>query len=259
MNTKWVFPFGEPVKPVVQEDRGPKDIFVLGVYASAVHARWIGPDGRTLVKALGVASEPYIFWRGEGAAEIIGRIDVPVAAGTLVPADSGFNGPSGQALDDRFLIPLDLTRDRAWLCDLVPYSCRNAGQAAAIQKRYDPLVSSQHMPPVTWPELPPRLATAERVKAIEAEVMESKASVIVTLGDQPLRWFAKFCGAKARLSTYGKTVAEYGRLHQIRICDRNLSLLPLVHPRQAAGLSGHSREWKQLHAEWQKDVAPTLL
>ena len=37
---KYYFPFGETVHPLVQQDRGPKKVFVLGVYASAVHARW---------------------------------------------------------------------------------------------------------------------------------------------------------------------------------------------------------------------------
>ena len=30
-----VFPFGEPLRPVVQRDRGPKDVFVLGDKAKA--------------------------------------------------------------------------------------------------------------------------------------------------------------------------------------------------------------------------------
>lgn len=33
------FPFGLPVTKVVEMDRTPKRVFVLGVYASAVHAR----------------------------------------------------------------------------------------------------------------------------------------------------------------------------------------------------------------------------
>jgi hypothetical protein len=37
---KYYFPFGETVRPLVQQDRSPKKVFVLGVYASAVHARW---------------------------------------------------------------------------------------------------------------------------------------------------------------------------------------------------------------------------
>ena len=52
------FPFGQPLHEVQQTDRRPKKVFVLGVYASAVHARWIGPEGRDVVKALAVASEP---------------------------------------------------------------------------------------------------------------------------------------------------------------------------------------------------------
>ncbi len=55
------FPFGEPLRPVVQLDRGPKDVLVLGVYSSAVHARWIGPDGKTRVRALAVGNELYPF------------------------------------------------------------------------------------------------------------------------------------------------------------------------------------------------------
>ena len=61
------FPFGTPITPVKQADTTPKRVFVLGVYASAVHARWVADDGKTIINALGVASEPEIFWRGEEA------------------------------------------------------------------------------------------------------------------------------------------------------------------------------------------------
>ena len=49
MSVSGTFPFGEPLRPVVQLDRGPKDVFVLGVFSNAVHARWIGPDGKTRI------------------------------------------------------------------------------------------------------------------------------------------------------------------------------------------------------------------
>ena len=42
----YYFPFGETVKRLLQEDRTPKKVFVLGVYASAVHARWKKPGQR---------------------------------------------------------------------------------------------------------------------------------------------------------------------------------------------------------------------
>lgn len=39
--------FGSKLSPLVQADRSPKKVYVLGVYASAVHTRWIGSDDRT--------------------------------------------------------------------------------------------------------------------------------------------------------------------------------------------------------------------
>lgn len=125
MISTWRFPFGEPVRKVVQADRGPKKVFVLGVYASAVHARWIGLNGKQMVAALAVASEPCIFWTGDGAEGIIEKIQIPGKLGKLVPANRRFNGPSGIALDEKILGPLDLERRDAWLCDLVPHSCVN--------------------------------------------------------------------------------------------------------------------------------------
>lgn len=62
---------GEPLPLLVQRERGAKKVFVLDVYASAVHARWFGADGKLLVRALAVASEPVIFWDGSGVDDII--------------------------------------------------------------------------------------------------------------------------------------------------------------------------------------------
>jgi len=78
------YPFGQKVKALVQQDRTPKKVFVLGVYASAVHARW-KKDGKTVCTALAVASEPRIFWDGniEEAKEIISSISIPKEVGTL--------------------------------------------------------------------------------------------------------------------------------------------------------------------------------
>ena len=38
MNGIMKYPFGETVHPLIQQDRTPKKVFVLDVYASAVHA-----------------------------------------------------------------------------------------------------------------------------------------------------------------------------------------------------------------------------
>ena len=66
------FPFGQKLTKVQQTETTPnKEVFVLGVYASAVHAKWIDNERKIKVQALAVASEPQIFWTGE-------RVGVPV-------------------------------------------------------------------------------------------------------------------------------------------------------------------------------------
>lgn len=252
------FPFGQKIKPVVQKDKSPKKVFVLGVYASAVHARWVGSDGKTLIRALAVASEPEIFWRGEGVEALLSKIKVPAKAGRLLPASDNLNGPSGHALDDFFLSPLRLSRDDAWLSDLVPYSCKNPRQAEAVKNKYMPLVRQGLLPKPKWMPVPKVLASPARRVEIESEFNRSKAPVVITLGDQPLRWFFKHYGSRARLATYGKDKASYGQLHPINVNGREVLLLPLVHPRQAAGLGAHSKKWRDLHTDWVKTIAPRI-
>ena len=76
------FPFGQTIKPLRQEDKSPKKVFVLGVYASAVHARW-KKDGKVICQALAVSSEPRIFWDGntEEAKRIIDAVNIPKELG----------------------------------------------------------------------------------------------------------------------------------------------------------------------------------
>ena len=254
-----IFPFGEPVIPVCQRDRSRKRVFVLGVYASAVHARWIGADGRTRINAVAVASEPEIFWCGgaESAQTIIDRIKLPHEAGRLVPAREGLNGPSGMALDELFLKPLGLARSDTWLCDLVPYSCMNSSQERALERSYDPVRESLGLPEYDWPRLPTVLATEARRREIEAELIDFGADIVITLGDQPLKWFTRHYGTAGSLGRYGRTSAEYGQLHSFHVGGREMQLLPLAHPRQAGRLGSHSSTWAALHGDWVAQ-APTV-
>lgn len=105
---RYKYPFGQEVQSLVQQDRTPKKAFVLGVYASAVHARW-KKDGKTICTALAVDSEPRIFWDGniDEAKEIISKIAIPKEVGTLEPAGEHLNGPSAKVLSHYFnLIPI---------------------------------------------------------------------------------------------------------------------------------------------------------
>lgn len=244
------FPSGQPILPVSQADRTPKAVFVLGVYASAVHARWTHPDGRTRIAALAVASEPEIFWTGQGAEQIIAGIATPDGTGRLVPAGANLNGPSGRALDESILSPLGISRADAWLCDLVPHSCMNPSQKAALRR--------EGLPIPDWPRVPATLADDRRRDEIRDELESSHARILITLGDQPLRWFAAHFGANHRLSDYGETPATYGQLHPLAINGRDLLLLPFAHPRQIARLGAHSDKWAALHAAWLATTKPHL-
>ncbi len=64
MTEQYYFPFGQELKKVEQIEKASKDAFVLGVYASAVHAKWLDKNDKQKVSALAVASEPEILWRG---------------------------------------------------------------------------------------------------------------------------------------------------------------------------------------------------
>ena len=253
------FPFGRPIHKVVQTDRGPKRAFVLGVYASAVYARWIDEDGETLVSATAVASEPEIFWRGEGAEEIVASIEMPSGAGSLVPAGDNLNGTTGVALDERFLAPLGITRSETWMCDLVPYSCKTDRQAKALARAYDRCAGKLGLPAYDWPLIPDTLADAERRQEIAAELTEASPDLLITLGDPPLRWFASHFGAKGRLDAYGETREEYGRLREVRVGRRTMVLLPLAHPRQVARGGSFSAKLASMHEHWAEEVAPYLL
>jgi hypothetical protein len=260
MNITGSFPFRAPLRPLVQADRAPKRVFVLGAYASAVHARWYDRNGKLLVQALAVASEPTIFWDGSDPDAIIRTIKLPSGAGRLEPAAEKFNGPSGRSLDTDFLEPLTVSRNDAWLCDLVPHTCLNTKQLAAIEREYVPRAAALGLPPVDLPTVPKRFADDQRRAEVLAEVVEAQPAVIVLLGDQPIRHWLRFYDRRSRkLADFGDEAKTFGRLHETTIHGRRYSVLPLAHPRQVSGLGSHSAKWRQLHEAWKHDVAGRTL
>lgn len=251
----YYYPFGQPLIPVIQQDRSPKKVFVLGVYASAVHAKWRDKYGTMLVQALAVASEPYIFWKGDGCENLIRKIVIPREAGMLEPAQPKFNGPSGNTLDDKYLSPLGLSRNEAWLSDLLPSSRINPNQRKAINKHYQPLVDKLDLPECTIPNFSgSELKSQEnRYYEISQEVEESKADTIILLGDLPIKHWLAFYTDYRKLSDFGETADSYGKIHPVDIVGKTYSILPLVHPRQAGSLGKASQKWTDLHARWVSD------
>ena len=257
------YPFGEQLHPLTQQDRTKKPVFVLGVYASAVHARW-KKDGKIVCRALAVASEPRIFWDGDQAEaeRIISRIHIPPELGKLEPADRNLNGPSAKVLDEQILAPLGFTRNDAWLCDCLPETRLNPGQRSAIQRCYEPQRSRYGLNPVTVPAVPKIFCDAERAAEITDELMESGAGLLILLGDIPIRQYLKrvadvpFSSLKEYCGLYG-----YGTRTEVEIGGRDgkavkLEVLPLTHPHQIEGMGGHSKKWKQIHLEWTRERFP---
>lgn len=254
MSETYYFPFGQELKKVEQKDRSPKDAFVLGVYASAVHARWIDKIGKQKVSALAVASEPEIFWRGENAQDIISEIKIPEELGTLtLPTDTKLNGPSGRALDKLFLEPLGINRNTVWLCDLLPYSRVNENQHRAISQYYtQDIITKYKLTPATIPVFDKKeLNSSSRRDEILQELEESKTDTLVLLGDQPIYWFLRFFDKRySRLSQFGETPKTYGKPHHMSINGRAYNVIPLCHPRQADRLGKSSSDWGKLHDLW---------
>ena len=248
------FPFGQPLKKVIQESKTPKKVFILGVYASAVHARWIDSKGKQKVAALAVASEPEIFWTGENADKIISAIEIPKELGKLVTPGKNLNGPSGRTLDEKILSPLGLTRKDAWLCDLLPESRVNENQQKAIKKHYTPDIIKQfNLSPATVPVFKKRELDSElRRKEIFNELEESQAGTLILLGDLPIYWFLRFYSNinDYKLSGFGETNGEYGFPHEINIRGKIYHVIALCHPRQSGGLGASSSRWKLLHDKW---------
>ncbi len=252
----YYFPFGQELKPLVQEDRTPKKVFVLGVYASAVHARW-KKDGRIVCQALAVASEPYIFWDGNEAKahEIINAIDMPKELGVLEPAGKQLNGPSAKVLDENILAPLGFIRKDAWLCDCLPETRLNPSQVKALREKYEPLMEEYHLNPVTIPKRPNVFCDQARSAEITEELIQSEADLLVLLGDIPIAQYLKKV-ADVPYSTLGEYVElyGYGNPTPATIAGKTIRVLPLAHPRQIGALGAHSEKWCQAHREWEQRI-----
>ena len=250
----YYYPFGQAVHPLVQEDKSPKKVFVLGVYASAVHARW-KKDGKIICQALAVASEPRIFWDGnpEEARKIIDAVAMPKELGVLEPASRQLNGPSAKVLDENILAPLGFARKDAWLCDCLPETRINPSQAKAIKEKYDPLIEAYGLNSVTIPARPSAFCDQKRSEEITAELLQSEAELLVLLGDIPVAQYLNKV-ADVPYTTLGEYVDlyGYGNPTETEICGKRIKVLPLAHPRQIGALGAHSERWNLAHRQWEK-------
>lgn len=243
------FPFGRPLDVTPPQECRNAKAFVVGVYASAVHARWIGPDGRHACKALAVASEPHSFWDGSDADRVIRSIGVPEEMGRLEPADRKFNGPSGETLRDKYLAPLGFHVSDCWITDLHDRYFLSPGNAKAIE-RYERLRTQVRacVKPAILPSRPAAVVPSpERMKRLRDEFERSGAPLVITLGNEPLE--PLFGRTARKLSRDG-----YGETEEAVLFERKVTLLRLCHPRQAGALGSSSSAWTATHEDWTRRV-----
>lgn len=241
------FPFGRMLKPAAPQVPSKKvKAFIVGVYSSAVHARWVSESGKQLCRALAVSSEPYSFWDGKDASAIVKKVGetLPAGAGKLLPADPSYNGPSGIVLDERYLDPLGLDRTNTWVTDLHDLYYLSSGNLAALTKHYEPLVKEGLTKPANLPQRPASVAPTERqLERLKLEVQQADPPLVITLGNEPIPYI--FGRGTPKLAT-----RHYGEVFEGDVFGHRVLCMRLCHPRQAGQLGASSSAWFEAHRRW---------
>ncbi|MFN7143902.1 MAG: hypothetical protein ACK4YP_09015, partial [Myxococcota bacterium] len=143
------FPFGRPVLPCPPSADGPRPVFVLGAYPSALHVRWVPPAPFRSIAALGVDNEPTPFWDGADQEARVARWKVDVswdpAWGEVAPVGT-LNGPSGAWVGERVLRPLGVARSGAWITDCLDTYRASTGAEARLADTYRPFAATVGLP-----------------------------------------------------------------------------------------------------------------
>jgi hypothetical protein len=149
---------------------------------------------------------------------------------------------------------LGYKRKDAWLCDLLPETRLNASQVRALKAKYEPIIKQYGLNQVTIPKRPTVFCDLNRSKEILAELSESKANLLVLLGDIPIQQFlnritkVNYTSLQEYVNLYG-----YGNPSKAINNGENMNVLPLAHPRQIGALGAHNRKWFQYHLEWENN------
>jgi hypothetical protein len=248
------FPFGRPLESSKPGAKGPRRLFLLGAYPSALHIRWTPPPGHgRRVQALAVDNEPEPFWDGADQEERVAEWRQAVGWGAHLgqaAGPGGLNGSTGRAIDDDVLTPLGVARTDAWLTDCLDTYHLSVGMAEAIREVYDPLAQSLGLP---GEDLPGHPGTEEIVRRaqrdrLDAELEEAAPRIVVTLGQAALEVFRELVGRAEGPERLSST-EEYGQPVAVTTAAGPAVWYPLVHPGQ------RNLEWRDAHKRWVRAMA----
>jgi uracil-DNA glycosylase len=86
-------------------------------------------------------------------------------------------------------------------------------------------------------------------------LFQSRAEIIITLGQQPLKWFLREFD-----KNFGNllSVQDYGLTTEVKIESVNFKLIPLFHPRQLLKEKNIDTRVGLLHYDWIKTKAKKI-
>jgi hypothetical protein len=235
------------------------------VYPSALHVRWTArqdANAGITVAALAVDNEPIVFWDGVDAHQQIDKWRAAVSFpddgswGTVSAAPT--NGSSGRIVATEVLDPLGVELDSAWMTDAVPWFFVKHGskqQGAAIVGRYNPFAAATGLPTSNLPSRPAAdelvaLAIDTQRDRLRHEITQSRAPLLVTLGDEALRTLVGVVDSH-NLATERLDRISYGTTGTVKVGGSNVEWLPLAHP----GIVRRAGPWRDAHDAWKQSAS----
>ena len=253
------FPFGRPVLHVSRPVPGPRQLFILGAYPSALHVAWTPPPGKGKpVKAVAVDNEPEPFWTGTDQDERVAAWTKAVGFiegkhGRVSPVGE-LNGSSGCWVDDNVLRPLKVGRSDAWITDcLDTYRCSEA-LAKRLEDTYSEFAVEAGLPASVLSPHPGEdeivaEALQEHRQRLLQELEAARPSMVVTLGNAALRVFRGLVAESDRERPPTKLSAgpdAYGLVLEVSLGEKRLKWLPLAHPAAPKTYQEAHSRWAQL-------------
>lgn len=254
IESRGVFPFGQPVKLCNASGSGTRPVFILGAYPSALHVSWTPPQPYRRVQAIAIDNEPEAFWNG---ADEDTRVEAWKKAIRFdderwgkISSAGALNGSSGVWVIENVLTPLRVSRGEAWITDaLDTYRC-SEGLADRIRDTYDPFASSVGL---TRARLLPHPSESDIIREalqrhgsrLRQELETARPDKIVTLGNAALAVIRELLPRAGGADTRRLEANEaYGTPVKLRMGERNLDLIPLAHPAAPAPYQAAHSRWR---------------
>lgn len=257
------FPFGCPSteRPPRKPETGAAAAFVLGVYPSALHVRWNLPthlaaaSGKP-IGALAIDVEPVVFWDGADAGDKIekwvGDRELTDQGDFGTFGKAGGNGSSGLSVVKTALKPLTIDAKTVWFTDALPwYFLKQESDQAKAQALYNKVAAELGHQPSDLPARPPiaqlvEEAVSTRRDALRAELLESEAPLVITLGEEARLVAAGIADAVdgPPANELALDASDYGRAGSLTIDGNAIAWRALKHPGQ------HHRDWVNKHDTW---------